>query len=367
MNSAARNRTLDTAKGIGILIICIYHLVFRPWGSPLDRFICGAVWLFLPLYFAIAGYHYVPGRRTLWQNIRRRFKTLLLPAVISSCVLLVLGGIYFKFTQFYTKSRWLRDAVHTFLRPELGEKIISGAGGPLFHNISPVWFVWTLWWATLLFYLVADFALKNAARFLLTTAVLLGAGTALYVKLPPMPWSINLAPIYAAMMLLGAFAAKTELLTRHTPRLPLALLEAALGLVAQSALFRRFGSDQIYAGQLGTAGVWDPLVCYAQLIVGGFALLQLCRLLSEVKLFAPLGWIGQHSLTFLLLHCMFGAVAAGILKAPLKTGGSWFLRDFTMEACLKSVAGLLISVALCTAVACIGDFLKRMKREKAAK
>ena len=145
------------------------------------------------------------------------------------------------------------------------------------------------------------------------------------------------------------------------------LLQISVGLIAQSALFRRFGSDQIYAGQLGTAGVWDPLVCYAQLIVGGFALLQLCRLLSEVKLFAPLGWIGQHSLTFLLLHCMFGAVAAGILKAPLKTGGSWFLRDFTMEACLKSVAGLLISVALCTAVACIGDFLKRMKREKAAK
>ena len=182
-----------------------------------------------------------------------------------------------------------------------------------------------------------------------------------------MPWSINLAPIYAAMMLLGAFAAKTQVLTRHTPKLLPALPETALGLAAQAALYRRFGSDQIYAGQLGTAGVWDPLLCYLQLIVGGFALLQLCRLLSEAKVFAPLGWIGQRSLTFLLLHCMFGAVAAGLLKAPLKTGGSWYLRDFTLAACLKSVAGLLISVACCTAVACIGDFMKNRKREKAAK
>lgn len=366
--TAERNQTLDFAKGIGILIVCMYHLVFRPWGSALDSFICGAVYLFMPLFFAIAGYNYLPGRRTLRQNIRHRFRTLLLPAIISCCVLLAVGGVYFKFTQFYTKSRWLRDAVHTFLRPELGEKLIAGAGGPLFHNISPVWFVWTMWWATLLFYCVADFALKNSARFLLTSAVLLAAGCALYAYLPPMPWSINLAPIYAAMMLLGAFARKQDFLARHTTlSLPLALLEIAAGIAAQTVLFRRFGSDQIYAGQLGTVGIWDPVICYLQLFVGGAALLQLCRLLANVRFLQPLGWIGQHSLTFLLLHCMFGAFAAGLLGAPLKTGGKWFISDLTLSVFLKSVAGMLISVACCTFVAFAADHVKAKRREKAAK
>ena len=183
----------------------------------------------------------------------------------------------------------------------------------------------------------------------------------------PSKKSINLAPIYAAMMLLGAFARKQDLLARHTPSLPLALLEIAAGITAQTVLFRRFGSDQIYAGQLGTMGIWDPVICYLQLIVGGAALLQLCRLLANVRFLQPLGWIGQHSLTFLLLHCMFGAFAAGLLGAPLKTGGKWFINDLTLPVFLKSVAGMLISVALCTAVACIGDFLQHMKREKAAK
>ena len=126
--STTRNRALDLAKGIGMLFVIIYHLVFRQRGGVADQMICGAMWLFLPLYFAAAGYTYRTGRRTLWENISHRFRTLLLPAIISSSVLLVLGGIYFKITYSYNIRAWLRDAVHTFLRPELGGKIIEGAG-----------------------------------------------------------------------------------------------------------------------------------------------------------------------------------------------------------------------------------------------
>lgn len=356
-----RDNAVDIAKGIGMLFVVAYHLVFRERAGTADQMIQGAVWLFLPLFFALSGYTYCAGRRTPLQNIIHRFQNLLLPSIISCCILLVLGGFYFSKTAFFGWRAWIRDAVHTFLRPELGVKVIDDAGGVLFHNISPVWFVWTLWWASILFYFVVDFALKNAVRFGIVTVGLMTVGTAVYVFVPPTPWSISLAPVYACMMLLGAYAGKTKVFQKHKPHAAVAIIEAAVCLAVQALLFKKFGSDQIYAGQLGIAGAWDPVLCYLQLIIGGFGIMQLSGALQNLSLLRPVAFIGKNSLVFLLLHCMFGAVAAGILNNPIKTGGQWYISYLKPSVVYKSLFGMVISLCCCTAVVYGLRFLKSDK------
>ncbi len=356
-----RDNAVDIAKGVGMLFVVAYHLVFRERNGAADQMIQGAVWLFLPLFFALSGYTYRAGVRTPLQNIGRRFQNLLLPSVISCCILLVLGGFYFSKTAFFGWRAWFRDAVHTFLRPELGVKVIDDAGGILFHNISPVWFVWTLWWASMLFFFVADLALKNSVCFGAVTVVLMGVGTALYVFVPPTPWSISLAPVYACMMLLGAYAAKTQIFKRHKLHVVIAIAEAAVCFAVQAFLFKKFGSDQIYAGQLGTAHGWDPVICYLQLVVGGFGMMQLCVAVEGLKLLRPVAFIGKNSLVFLLLHCMFGAVAANILDNPIKTGGQWYISYLKPSVVYKSMFGMLISLCCCAAMVYGLKFIKSDK------
>ena len=53
-----RNNIIDVMKGIMILFVVIYHLIYRNKGSLFDDIVREMIYLSMPLFFCLAGYFY---------------------------------------------------------------------------------------------------------------------------------------------------------------------------------------------------------------------------------------------------------------------------------------------------------------------
>ena len=354
-----RDLTVDTARGAGMLAVIFYHLVYRSQDSAADIAAREIGWCMIPFFFLVSGYFWRPGRRTVREGLARRLRGLLVPAVRTTALLLTVGGVYCALFHGYGLTEWARDILHTYLRPELASRIVPqwGDGGPLFSNLSPVWYIWTMSWTTLLFVPLADAVGRDTKRTAAACLILLAAEIPLYTLLPPSPWGLTHVPVYAAVMLFGAWAGGRDLLGRILtldPRTAGACTAAAV--LVHVLLFRWCGTDQMYAGALGTRGWIDPVMYFAQTLIGTFALLTLCRGIRRGCRAAgdALAWIGERSMTYLLWHCALGMIAADVLRTYIKPGPDWYV-DLTPAIVWKSIAGYAFAVAGCTALAAWQD------------
>lgn len=345
-----RRNNADIVKGFAIIAVAIYHLVYRKQGGYVDRGIREAIYLVLPLFFFITGTFYKKGKRTFFESLKRRIKNLLLPSVTVMAMLLIVGAVYFRFVYKYTLSTWFGDVLFTYLRPEFVQKITMkwGDGGQLFFNLSPVWFIWTMFFATILFFAVAEFALKDKIKYQITMICLFALGCALYLLLPPTPWSISLAPIYAAIMLLGAAAGKINIYEKFAKIPPLGMAAIFVAGVAVHVLIFNFcGTDLIYTGNIGSHGVLGVFLFFVQTLVGGAVLFVLANVFMKL---GPVGkaveYVGRHSLTFLLYHCFFGGIAMDIMQEHNKPGPYWYV-EMNAEIFIKSLISFAVGIGGC--------------------
>lgn len=359
-----RNDIADIAKGLGILLVAAYHLVYRVQDGAADQAIREGIWFAIPFFFLASGYFYRPSPGGLPEDLRRRARTLLLPTVLTELLLLLAGGVYCILAHGYGPRELFRDVAYTFLRPELSAQLLPGWGdvGELFNNLSPVWFVWTMCWATLLFLPLAAFAAGDGRKTALCCAALLIVQLPLYTLLPPTSWSISLAPVCAALML-GASRLRQAGLVRRLlglPPLPAALAALAAAAV-HFALFRFDGTDQVYTGALGTRVWLDVPLFVAEALVGSVFWLGLARLLHGAGITArAVAFIGRHSLVYLLWHCFFGMVFADLMRTYIKPGPNWYV-ELTPAVFWKSAAGFVLSMLCCAGVALAQERLKRRR------
>ncbi len=361
---------VDIMKGIGIVVVMIYHLVYRQQDGFADHLIRSAIWLFMPLYFIISGYLSDSKGRTVPQQLLRKVKNILVPVVISCCILLVLGGIYCVLFHDFTMTDWIRDVVHTFLRPEFSEKLFPewGTGGILFLNISPVWFIWTMMWAELLFIPLADKVISDEKKTGITAVILILIQIPLYICIEPLSWSLNLVPIYVVCMLVGARVREGNVIERlDNNKIPAwaSLLFAAGILVLHVYMYYQVGLDWVYAGTLGTTGPdggrgWmDVLIFPIQAMLGGIAIYAISDVLAGWrKIGEALAWVGRHSLAFLCYHCAYGVIAADLLHTYIKPGQYWFVDDLNWEIIMKSWAGFLFALICCIIHCVLKDKVK---------
>ncbi len=343
-----RNTTLDIARGLGLIAVSIYHLVYRVKDSVADQFIRECIWLVIPFFFIVSGYNYVSGRRTLKHNIVHRLKSLLVSAFKYTLVLLALGGVYCAVVHGYTMKDWIRDIIFTYLRPEFSAIVIPdwGYGGILFENISAVWFVWTMIFAYMIFYFVVDLALENKLNFFACVILFFLIGISLYDIADRISWSLTLTPVYAAIMLCGVYVAKISSTLKQNIWL------ALVAVVIHVLMFKFWGSDLICYSKLGTIGKWSVIPFVVQVFIGMYALVVLCRILANVNILSRiLAFIGRNSLSFLLLHCAFGVIFADLMNTYIKPGPYWYI-DVTPEIFIKSLVGWLLSMTCC-AIFCI--------------
>ncbi len=209
-NTRKRNNTIDIMKGIMILSVIMFHIIYRTNNGAIDIALQEMIYLSMPLFFLLSGYFYRKNDISLSSLIKHRMKRLLFPAIGTTAVVLLCFGPYYMLFHDYTVRAWIIDIVQTYLRPELISSIASdwGAGGLLYDFLSPVWFVWTLAWASLLFYIVLHFLYDNEDALSVVTLVLAIIGAVGYARLPAMSYCLQIVPLYTSLMLMGTFLGK---------------------------------------------------------------------------------------------------------------------------------------------------------------
>lgn len=367
-----RNKTIDIIKGIMILSVTVYHLVYRPQNGIIDTALREMTYLLLPLFFVLSGYFYKRVSDNIFKSIVERLsKFALWPAITSAAVLLILAPYYIFVFKGYDFHTWVSDALTTFIRPELMEQFLPdyAAVGALFNNLSSVWFIWAMIWASIVFYIIVHFTEDSILKSSIAAGVLFVVGTVMYIFLPPMSWSLEIAPLYACFMMLGYIIRKIDLIEKLMKvNIFLSLGIAVAAAVAHAFIFKYFGSDQLYRSFFGEYNVQSVVFFVIQTFIGGYVLLTLARIFMKVDLLGKsISWVGAHTLVFLIFNAVIGGLASDLLQTYNKMGPDWYVDPLTPQIVIKSIITCIIAIAGCTGIALLNDRLKKAaKKEKAA-
>ena len=354
----SRNTTLDIARGLGIIIVCIYHIVYRPEMGFADMLILGGIWFILPFFFVISGYLYKPDKLfSVSENIIYRIKRLLIPALKYTITLLLLWGLYCVIVHGVTLKEWARDIVLTYLRPEFYRLLIDKdvrIDGLIYDMISTVWFLWTMILAAPLFYIFVDFTNKRAINLFLVCAVLIIISTLLHPYNAKFSWSLTLIPVYSAAALCGAFMNSHDLINKFFYSKYKYIL-AIIAAIIHVKIFNKFGSFWVFSNSIcnDSAGNFAVLIFFLQVFIGGYAYIVLCDLINKCGVINKiLAFIGANSLVFVFMHRIFSTIFADIIGAPIKSWEFWYV-PFTAEAFIKSFCGFIFTIIMCSILACI--------------
>lgn len=358
-----RYKTIDIMKGIMILSVAVYHLVYRVQDGIMDSALRGMTYLLLPVFFVLSGYFYKKGNDNLIKSIFMRLRKFALAPAITAAVLIVVLAPYYIFLQEgYTFHTWVSDALTTFIRPELMEQFLPdyASVGTLFNNLSSVWYIWAMIWASIVFYAVAHFTEDSITKLSIASAILLVVGTVMYIFLPPMSWSLELAPLYAFFMMTGLIFRKMDLIEKAREINIFASLAIAIAAaVSHVFIFRFFGSDQLYRSFFGEYNVLSVLFFVLQTFIGGYVILTVARILRKFDpIGKPLSWVGSHTLVFLIFNGVIGGLASDLLRTYNKMGPNWYVDPLTAEILIKSIITCIISIAGCAALSLLNDKLK---------
>ncbi len=358
-----RNRAIDCSRGAAIILIMMYHLVHRAENGIIDQALRECVWGLIPFFFIITGYYYTPGKYSVSKEIKRKIKTLLIPAICITGTLLAVFGIYYAFVHGYTLSDWFNDVVYTYLRPEFTNILMKALGkapdswGPLYQNLSPVWFVWTMCFACLLFYPSASVSYSKPANFVFIIVLNLIFCTLLYVFVPPLSWNLNQVPAYVVIMLIASLLGRMNFIEKLSQiGTHIIVLTMICAFIAHYFLFAAFGTDEIYAGKLGTAGALSPVLYVIESFIWGYAFCGLGIILDRIpRINAVLSWVGKNTLYYLLLHDITAVVACDAMHTYDRPGTYWYVENLTSDIIMKSMISFVFAFVCCSFVVYIKD------------
>ena len=170
---------IDIAKGVGMLAIIWGHIMLFGWSYKL-------VYSFhIPLFFCLSGMCFNQKKYTsVWQLIKRRVQTLLIPYVIFSVVtwLIYVAGVL----AFHNDT--MQNCWYYLLQTILAQ----GSGGYLEHNVA-LWFVTCLFVVDVLYYFISklpDWANILVCLLCATGGVLMSSH---YYNITTLPWSVDSA------------------------------------------------------------------------------------------------------------------------------------------------------------------------------
>ena len=293
--TGARLEYVDIAKGVMILAVVLSHAWFA------DSDLLGN-WLpfSMPVFFFLSGYTYKPGRgygRNLW----KRVVTLLLPYLFFCSFCNCFYPVYKELV------RQISEWSYAFLAPTSALWIAVLKADALGMAMStPMWFLVSLFTASVLFFLVADKARGSLGWTLGASAVLVALALVIdLIKPGQLPWYVDLAPFAAALMLLGSYCGEKKLFANLNARgivigLALLLISEVLNRVfpgsARNSIVQYIDSHAWY-------GVLTALVIA---VTGCIGTLCVARLLQKVPVVRNVFlWLGQNSLWILCIHYCF--------------------------------------------------------------
>lgn len=294
----------DIAKGIAIILVLALHTLTLKRG--IYNALGGVFGFIMPFFFLMAGYNHRPYRYKFKEIIKKRSKQILIPFFIYSIAILIIGAIYYMISKDYT----IGDVVMTYVnlilhKPfcrQVGIKVINGG---LSSCIMSFWFVQLLFVASIIFYIVVDYALEKGSRLIsiivgLLFITMIFAHFNIYL-----PFYLAEAPAVCAIMLVGAFFGQKELLSNKT-KLSFIIINSIISyaiFVILALLFQ--GSGFMAGGMLWDRRIneWAVLLSFVFAITGTYPFVHVCRLLINTGIVRKaLVWCGNKSMYLLFIH-----------------------------------------------------------------
>ena len=295
MRAGARLDFIDIAKGVMILAVVLSHA----WFANSD--ILGDYLPFsMPVFFFLSGYTYKTGRGYL-RNLWKRVLTLVVPYLLFCAVCNLFFPVYAGLV------KKISMMSYSFLpKPAALWVAVAKADALGMLMSTPMWFLASLFTASILFFAVADGCRESAWKTLLCAAVLTAAAIVIdIVKKGTLPWYVDLAPYAAAIMLLGSYCGHRRLFVRlQWPWVVAGLLL----LCAAEALNRVFpGSARTSIVQYIETGAWyGVLTALLIAVTGCIGTLCVARLLDKMPVVRSVFlWLGRNSLWILCIHYCF--------------------------------------------------------------
>ena len=354
-----RLQYVDAVKGIAILWIVLYHLL-APCGFK--NILSHLVDVFLTLFFFYSGFFYKPGKRSVGENLWNRAKSLMAPFFRFSLCFWAAGSVYLVAAEKTT----LKEAVlclRNFYAGSIWNRVIQDGFGWEYYSLgkryfflADFWFLVAMLFASVLFFLIVDRALRSAFDMLLAVLALFAA-TGLCLRFAvSLPYNVQLAPYWAAFMLLGAFTASRKLTALPSlsegAKWTLAVSLTALGVVI--ALLKAPAFNQ-FRGSFGKNEVLSMLLCIAAATPFALGIGSLFALIESRGLgMGKLAWLGTHSLIVYLFHMFYAWIISAV------TGFSVFYQEPVSDKVLTGSvllsAGCLV---LCVLRAVMEDRVKK--------
>ena len=354
-----RLQYVDAVKGIAILWIVLYHLIAPCMFKEIINHFSE---LFLTAFFFYSGFFYKPGKRSIIENLLNRAKSLMIPFFRFSLCFWAAGSVYLVTTNKET----LKEAVlclRNFYAGSIWNRVMQNWFGWEYYSLgkryfflADFWFLVAMLFASIIFFLIADRALKSVSGMALSVLSLF-AVTGLCLRFDiSLPYNIQTAPYWAAFMLLGAFAGSKKL--TELPSLPdgakwtIAVLLTVIGSVI--ALLKEPSLNQ-FRGSFGGNELPSMFLCIAAAVLFVWGIGILFYLIESKGLgMDKFAWLGSHSLIIYLFHMFFAWIICAV------TGFSVFYKESVPDGVLlKSILLTVCCLVLCILRGILGDKLKK--------
>lgn len=373
---------VDYAKAFCVILVVFIHTGF----SVLNN----VVLFMIPLFFAATGYTFSCEKRTTWQNIAVRFKSIMIP--------------YFLFMLFYTVIEILRaylfsygDASIAFpslVNSVYGSGVLPFEGG-VFDSLKNImsykaqpqsgvdlilpsnchlWFLPAMFTAYAIFVLLVKVVRRNHVLKIVVLCLLiaLAALEVVFARLWQLPFGLGRGAIGAAFMLFGFWLKDYKLLHDRskayfavTNCVALLLFVGALLLGSNGSLFVR----SVY----GPYGALSVLITFIGGSAGIWLLLSLCRLLEKLPLSSPkkcLSYIGKNVMTVYVWHMAVKFLLDAVYLCVFKSSDFSLLDEYKMGLMPQSSLWFMLFeavavIAICVSFSIIKDKCKNSKKLRA--
>ena len=316
--------TQDIVKGLLITSVVFFHalmfMVLPNTGSVLTDFnILFALFPFLLMvFFFYAGYNYTPGKRTPVQNIKNRSVQLLIPLASVFVLNTVLVFAIRLPTGESLEALW-NGIIYFFMSQPLAQMIGFPANGVLNFDLvlglGILWFLYALYFVSIFFYLIVDYAIQKPSRLISIISILLIAGFCLGQFVGTyLPYTCQCYPVVLAIMLLAAYLKQSRFLDKPVEKKKDLVLLIVNTLVAELIIvgIELFGYFAFGATMVGSlpGGLYnsilkgfDAFLAFIVGFLGTYVIHTVSRGIGKIPVVSiVLDWYGRHSSFVYLLH-----------------------------------------------------------------
>lgn len=312
-----RDRTIDIAKGITIILVVIGHLNhFFQYTNPL---IIGIYSFHMPLFVCLSGYFFKRGKEdTFIAFLNKKFNNLIVPYFLLAFLTLFIQSIFNE----RLSSIWLK-----------GIFIGNGLENRLDFNIA-LWFLPMLFFSNVLFYFISYIAREK----IIIKTLLCTACSAIGIYLTKISafslWNIDLAFVVQLFMLFG-----------YTLKLKKEYIQKIYSFPVQALLLITVVLGAFYNGRIDMNARCfnNPIIFYFTAIAGTLIILKISMLLEKVKYAKDFfGYLGIKSLYIMALHIPAGSIMYNIFMGLLPTQIQNYLWKPNIAGTLYIVAGSIM-------------------------